>query len=61
MAFPKGKISVDAAKAIFTDVEFTFITIGGSVAGYRAKFNGKEFEDKSITVLCKKLWQMCGV
>lgn len=46
-----------AAKEVFQGVSFKEIKISGSVVGYSAKRRGgNEYEDKSLTALCKKLW-----
>ena len=57
MAFSQLRIGLEVAKFIFDDVEFTEMTIGGKIAGYKAKFKDYEYEDKAIVHLCKKVWR----
>ncbi len=57
MAFPTGTIKLEAAKAIFTGVEFELITIGDKTVGYRAKHGEETSENASLTALCKHLWE----
>jgi hypothetical protein len=57
MAWAKGTISLEAARSIFVGVDFTPLTIGEKVVGYRAIVNPDwTIEDASITKLCAKLW-----
>lgn len=61
MTFPKGTIRLDAARAIFTGVEITEVFMGEKVVGYRAGFieektGVNQFEETSLTALCRKLW-----
>jgi hypothetical protein len=58
MAFPTGTIKLEAAKAIFTGIEFEVITIGTKTVGYRARYDGKTYENASLTALCKQLWEV---
>lgn len=58
MAFPTGTIRLEAARVIFTGVEFEEITIGGKTVGYRAKYDGKTYENASLTALSKQLWEV---
>ncbi|MGL5064569.1 MAG: hypothetical protein ACRC62_31660 [Microcoleus sp.] len=57
MAFPKIRLGLDVARAIFEDVDFQEVTIGGKTAGYKATFKGYEYEDKAIVHLCRKIWK----
>jgi hypothetical protein len=56
MAFPKGSISLDAAKAAYPGVEFFKVEVGGETVAYRAKFKGYEYENKGLTKLCAAIW-----
>ena len=56
MAFPKDTIRLGTAKAIFADVDFEEVLIGGKVAGYKAAIDGFVYEHTSLTALCTALW-----
>jgi hypothetical protein len=56
MAWSKATIPLAAAQAIFDGCEFEEITIGGKVAGYRAKYGDRSWESLSLTDLCATLW-----
>jgi uncharacterized protein YjbI with pentapeptide repeats len=57
MAFPTNTIRLDAARAIFTNVDFSEIIVSGVRVGYRAKTEGATLENTSLTALCRALWE----
>ena len=59
MAFPTGTIRLEAARAIFTGVEFEEIRFSDEVSGYRAILqDGTKIERKALTQLCNDVWEM---
>ena len=44
------------AQTVFKGVEFKEIFVDDKIVGYRATFNGVEFESQSLTNLCEKIW-----
>ena len=54
------KITLDGAKAIFTDVDFQELRMNETVVGYRAKFGDQILEDALLRELCRRLWEVAA-
>ena len=61
MTWKTGTIKLEAARAIFTGIEFEEVMIGDAPAGYRAMWGTNKctemLEDRSLTRLCQRLWE----
>ena len=56
MAWKTGTIRIKSARAIFVGVDFQEVTLGKQVVGYRAFWQGQNFENRALTRLCQELW-----
>ena len=57
MTWAKGTIKLTAAQSIFTGVAIEELKVGEATVGYRAKRGEMVLEDRSLTKLCKLLWE----
>ena len=51
------KITLEGAKAIFTEVNFQELRMNETVVGYRAVFGDLILEDALLRELCRRLWE----
>ena len=52
------KITLEGAKAIFTEVNFQELRMNETVVGYRAVFGDLILEDALLRELCRRLWEV---
>lgn len=57
MTFPKIRIALESARAIFEGVEIIPIELAGKVVGYRAEYKENKYEAASLRQLCTDLWK----
>jgi hypothetical protein len=58
MTWANDSINLNAARKIFIGVEFQEIKISGEVVGYKALIGDRSVDNRSLTALCQRLWNM---
>jgi hypothetical protein len=60
MTFPTNTIRLEAARSIFTGVQFEEIMVNSKRVGFKAEFGSESLEDASLSALCSRLWEARG-